>query len=70
MIFENMTKKKFCPTKIQKKIENSKKTEVFPNFCFSKVFPMAKIVSFRPNHKIFNGFMGGSGKKKKVYRNS
>jgi hypothetical protein len=26
---------------------------------------MAKIVSFRPNHKIFNGFVGGSGKKKK-----
>jgi hypothetical protein len=25
---------------------------------------MAKIVSFRPNHKIFNGFVGGSGKKK------
>jgi hypothetical protein len=33
---------------------------------------MAKIVNFRPNHKIFNGFVGGSGKKKKkkVYRNS
>jgi hypothetical protein len=30
---------------------------------------MAKIVSSRPNHKIFSGFVGGSGKKK-VYRNS
>jgi hypothetical protein len=30
---------------------------------------MAKIVSFRPNHNIFNGFVGGSGKKI-VYRNS
>jgi hypothetical protein len=28
---------------------------------------MAKIVSFRPNHKIFSGF---EKKKKKVYRNS
>jgi hypothetical protein len=29
---------------------------------------MAKMVSFRPNHKIFGGFVGGSGKiKKKKY---
>jgi hypothetical protein len=32
---------------------------------------MAKMVSFRPNHKIFSGFVARSGKiKKKVYRNS
>jgi hypothetical protein len=27
---------------------------------------MAKMVSFRPNHKIFGGFVGGSGKKKYI----
>jgi hypothetical protein len=30
---------------------------------------MAKIVSFRPNHKIFSGFLARSGKKN-VHRNS
>jgi hypothetical protein len=30
---------------------------------------MAKIVSFRPNHKMFSGFVARSGKKK-VYKNS
>jgi hypothetical protein len=30
---------------------------------------MVKMVSFRPNHKIFGGFVARSGKKK-VYRNS
>jgi hypothetical protein len=28
---------------------------------------MAKMVSFRPNHRIFGGFVDGSGKIKKKY---
>jgi hypothetical protein len=29
---------------------------------------MAKIVSFRPNHNIFSGFVGGSEKKKSIQK--
>jgi hypothetical protein len=39
------------------------KQKIIKKICF--LVKMAKIVSFRPNHKIFNGFVGGSGKKKK-----
>jgi hypothetical protein len=43
------------------------KREIIKKIAF--LVKMAKMVSFRPNHKIFSGFVARSGKKK-VHRNS